>query len=82
MTWVHRLRRVREWASGGLPGVGATRVRVLRTSNGYAFNDPSKPSEFELRSGTEDQGFFSPMSAAVSVVENPLCRLLAMGRRG
>ncbi len=31
LSWVHRLRRMREWTAG-LPGVGATRVRVLRTS--------------------------------------------------
>ena len=39
MTWVHRLKRVRE-AVAGLPGIGATRTRVVRSSNGYTFNDP------------------------------------------
>jgi DNA-binding MarR family transcriptional regulator len=33
LEWVNRLKRVREWAPG-LPGIGASRVRVLRTSNG------------------------------------------------
>ncbi len=58
LTWVHRLRRVREWTAG-LPGVGATRVRVLRTSNAYAIRDPmpAKPCKSDLRAGTLNQGF-------------------------
>ncbi len=56
LEWVNRIKRVREWAPG-LPGVGATRVRVVRTSNAYAFNDPSlaNSSKSDLRSGTADQ---------------------------
>lgn len=56
MTWCNRLHRVREWTAG-LPGVGATRVRVLRTSNGYRFLDPGQSSKSDLPSGTADQAF-------------------------
>jgi hypothetical protein len=57
LTWVNRLKRVRE-AIPGLPGVGATRIRVLRTSNGYELRDPGAPvvrsnsSKSEKPSGT------------------------------
>ncbi len=39
LEWVNRIKRVREWMPG-LPGVGVTRVRVVRTSNAYSFRDP------------------------------------------
>jgi len=56
LEWVNRIKRVREWAPG-LPGMGATRVRVLRTSNSYAFNDPlsANSSKSDLPSGTSNQ---------------------------
>jgi Helix-turn-helix domain len=43
LTWVNRLRRVRECVDG-LFGAAAGRTRVVRTSNGYRFNDP-KPRQ-------------------------------------
>ncbi|MGO9421174.1 helix-turn-helix domain-containing protein [Roseiarcus sp.] len=60
LTWVNRIKRVREWAPG-LPGVGATRVRVVRTSNSYQFSDPASanPSNADFRQGTSNQGFNS-----------------------
>jgi len=56
LEWVNRIKRVREWAPG-LPGIGATRVRVVRTSNAYAFNDPlsANSSKSDLPSGTSNQ---------------------------
>ncbi len=68
LSWVNRIKRVREWAPG-LPGVGATRVRVVRTSNAYAFTDPSPDSsKSELPSGTSNQEFIPlfPPAAAVA----------------
>jgi Helix-turn-helix domain len=59
LTWVHRLKRVRE-RIGGLPGIGATRSRVLRASNGYRFEDPGQSSKSEKPTETSNQGFFSP----------------------
>jgi Helix-turn-helix domain len=58
LTWVHRLKRVRELVDG-LPGIGATRSRVLRASNGYRFEDPGNSSESEKPTGTSNQDFFS-----------------------
>jgi hypothetical protein len=68
LSWVNRLKRVRECAPG-LPGVGATRVRVLRTSNGYQFNDPSgSSSKSEKATGTANQAFI-PLPATSAAVE-------------
>src|SRR5277367_3529022 len=51
LTWVNRLKRVRE----------AGRVRVLRTSNGYAFHDPKSPKS-DFQSGTENQALPSSLA--------------------
>jgi Helix-turn-helix domain len=59
LEWVNRIKRVRKWAPG-LPGIGASRIRVVRTSNAYAFRDP-KPgpaSKFEIKPGTTTQVLF------------------------
>jgi hypothetical protein len=40
LTWCNRLKRVRERVAGLFGGDNAGRVRVVRTSNGYRFNDP------------------------------------------
>jgi hypothetical protein len=53
LTWANRLKRIRE-PIGGLPGIGATRSRVLRTSNGYLFEDPGISSKSEIPTGTTD----------------------------
>jgi Helix-turn-helix domain len=65
LSWVNRLKRVREWAPS-LPGVGATRTRVLRTSNAYRFDDPASKSE--KPSGTPNQGFI-PLFATPAAAE-------------
>jgi hypothetical protein len=49
LTWVNRIARVRERCPDLFGNMGS-RVRVVRTSNGYAFNDPK---------GAADRGFSS-----------------------
>jgi AraC-like DNA-binding protein len=75
LEWVNRIKRVREWAPG-LPGVGATRVRVVRTSNGYRFNDPGNSSKSELPTGTANQAFI-PLLAPAAAATNRLADGLA-----
>jgi len=64
LSWVHRIKRVRE-PCPDLLGDEGWRWRVLRTSNAYAFTDPSpaadRPisSKSEKPTGTPNQGFFS-----------------------
>jgi hypothetical protein len=63
LTWVNRLKRVRE-AGADLFGGDGVRVRVFRTSNGYRFNDPGAaavlgfPSKSKNQSGTSNQDSF------------------------
>ena len=59
MTWVNRLKRVRERCAD-LLGADGWRWRVMRTSNAYEFRDPGAadrpdPSKSENRAGTETQ---------------------------
>lgn len=49
LSWVNRIARIRERCTD-LFGQNGTRWRVIRTSNGYAFNDPK---------GAADRGFSS-----------------------
>jgi len=69
LSWVHRIKRVRE-PCPDLLGATGWRWRVLRTSNSYAFNDPSpagaqpNSSKSEKETGTANQEFFSPMRAS------------------
>jgi hypothetical protein len=69
LSWVQRIKRVREPCSD-LLGDNGWRWRVLRTSNSYAFTDPSpaadrpNSSKSEFPSGTPNQGFFSSLRAA------------------
>jgi AraC-like DNA-binding protein len=64
LSWVQRIKRVRE-SCPDLLGDNGWRWRVLRTSNSYAFTDPSpaadRPisSKSEKPTGTPNQGFFS-----------------------
>ena len=64
LSWVHRVKRVRESVSD-LLGANGWRWRVLRTSNAYAFTDPSpaadrpNSSKSEKPTGTPNQEFFS-----------------------
>jgi hypothetical protein len=68
LSWVHRIKRVRE-PCPDLLGENGWRWRVLRTSNSYAFNDPSpagtqpNSSKSEKETGTPNQEFFSPIRA-------------------
>jgi DNA-binding MarR family transcriptional regulator len=63
LTWVNRLKRVRERCQD-LFGHSGSLVRVLRTSNGYRFNDPKGaaqrgfPSKSDFPSGTPIQDSF------------------------
>ena len=60
LTWVQRIKRIRE-PCPDLLGEGGWRWRVLRTSNAYAFSDPSpavdrpKSSKSETPTGTPNQ---------------------------
>ena len=85
LSWVNRLKRVRK-ACSDLLGREESSVRVVRTSNGYQFNDPgtartvSAPSESKIQSGTTNQDSFllkaKPLSAS-SDPESPLSAALA-----
>jgi hypothetical protein len=67
LSWVHRIKRVRE-PCPDLLGATGWRWRVLRTSNSYAFKDPSpvggqpNSSKSEKETGPPPQEFFSPIS--------------------
>jgi hypothetical protein len=75
MTWVQRIKRVRERCSD-LLGDHGWRWRVLRTSNAYAFTDPSPATDWpnssksEKPTGTPNQEFFlrSAFGASRSLV--------------
>jgi hypothetical protein len=68
LSWVQRIKRVRDAAPDLFDGQG-WRWRVLRTSNAYAFTDPSpaadrpNSSKSEKPTGTPNQVFFSPIKA-------------------
>ena len=70
LSWVQRIKRVRE-PCPDLLGDNGWRWRVLRTSNSYAFNDPSpagvqpNSSKSEKETGTPNQEFLSSFMAAV-----------------
>jgi hypothetical protein len=52
LEWVNRLKRVREWAPG-VPGIGASRVRVLRTSNAWLSAIPGQIQLLSLKISLE-----------------------------
>lgn len=59
LTWVNRIVRIREWGPD-LFGRAQNRIRVIRTSNAYAFVDPlmrtsPSSSKSELPTGTAGQ---------------------------
>jgi hypothetical protein len=79
LTWVHRIKRVRE-AAPDLFGNQGWKWRVARTSNAYNFKDPSpaadrpaprRPTESESRAGTTNQGLFSSLGAAFGGERTP-----------
>ena len=55
LTWVHRIKRVREWVPGLFGKTSAWRSAVQRTSNGYSFADPLASSESNFQTGTAAQ---------------------------
>lgn len=61
VAWAHRLRRVREPVEG-LPGIGASDWRVMRSSNSYSFPLarllPALPDEGHSSLGTRIQNLF------------------------
>jgi hypothetical protein len=78
LSWVQRIKRVRE-PCPDLLGANGWRWRVLRTSNSYAFSDPSpagahaSSSKSEKETGTPNQEFFSSMTGdRGGVVDNRL----------
>src|SRR5271157_664911 len=92
LTWVNRLVRVRERCEDLFDHWGS-RVRVIRTSNGYQFNDPKPParpislgnsSKSDFPSGTSIQESIStiqPPTAADFDPDNPVqLALLRLGR--
>ena len=66
LSWVHRIKRVREAAPDLFDGRG-WRWRVNRTSNAYNFRDPGAATEApvatksEKPTGTANQAFFSSL---------------------
>jgi hypothetical protein len=84
LSWVHRVKRVREPVPD-LLGNNGWRWRVLRTSNSYAFNDPSPafggmagdyiPKPKWTRRSTYDRKL-EEIFAAEEVVDDYLCAAL------
>ena len=76
LTWVNRIVRIRERCED-LFGHQGSRVRVIRTSNGYQFNDPKGAadrgfsSKSDFQSGTPIQESFLLKLAPASRVLNP-----------
>ena len=56
LSWVNRIKRVREYVPGLFGKVSAWRTRVVRTSNAYVITDPLAPKS-EISPGTLTQGF-------------------------
>jgi hypothetical protein len=85
LTWVQRVKRVREQCSD-LLGDNGWRWRVLRTSNAYNFRDPGSPnrSKSEKPTGTPNQAFFPsvPHQFSPSRGNNPARFAAVMGREG
>ena len=56
LSWVNRIKRVREWVPGLFGKASAWRTRVIRTSNSYVLTDPLA-SKSDFQTGTLTQGF-------------------------
>jgi hypothetical protein len=56
LSWVNRIKRVREYVPGLFGKASAWRWRVVRTSNAYVISDPLA-SKFNFSPGTTTQGF-------------------------
>jgi hypothetical protein len=84
MSWVHRLKRVREQCPD-LLGDNGWRWRVLRTSNAYDFRDPGAPnsSKANFQTGTANQAFFPSLEGAFGADRtSPAAMKGAFGRGG
>ena len=89
LSWVHRIKRVREAAPDLFDGHG-WRWRVIRTSNAYAFTDPSpaanrpNSSKSEKPTGTPNQAFSSSLldQFLPSRGDNPDRSAAVTGRKG
>jgi hypothetical protein len=89
LSWVHRIKRVREAAPDLFDGCG-WRWRVIRTSNAYAFTDPSpaanrpNSSKSEKSTETANQAFFSslPRHLWLSRGDNSERSAAVTGRKG
>jgi hypothetical protein len=80
LTWVNRLVRVREWSSErDLCGRPVRRVRVLRTSNAYTFNDPNS-SKSDSCPGTPNQGLLNLASCDLRGEGPAIAGMAAEGR--
>jgi AraC-like DNA-binding protein len=85
LTWVQRIKRIRE-PCPDLLGEGGWRWRVLRTSNAYAFSDPSpaadrpNSSKSETLTGTPNQEFFSPKERRKSKFARPGSSVWSIGQ--
>jgi hypothetical protein len=55
LTWINRIKRVREYVPGLFGKASAWRWRVLRTSNAYVVTDPLAASKFTFETGTITQ---------------------------
>jgi Helix-turn-helix domain len=84
LSWVQRIKRVRE-RCGDLLGDDGWRWRVLRTSNAYAFNDPSpagdqpNSSKSEKPTETPNQELFSSKKREKSIIGHPIRSLWSIG---
>jgi hypothetical protein len=80
LSWVNRIVRIRERCAD-LFGNSGTRWRIIRTSNGYAFNDPkgaaSKgfPSKSDFPSGTSIQDLPSVLTPPAPLEIDPSTEL-------
>jgi hypothetical protein len=89
LSWVQRIKRVREAAPDLFDGQG-WRWRVLRTSNAYAFTDPSpaanrpNSSKSEKPTGTPNQAFSSSLldQFLPSRGDNPARSAAVTGQKG
>ena len=79
LSWVNRIVRIRERCAD-LFGHMGSRVRVIRTSNGYQFNDPKGaayrgfPSKSDFPSGTSIQDSISSLAPPALARNRPLDR--------
>ncbi len=71
LTWVHRIKRVRERVAG-LGGIWAATWRVIRTSNAYDFPSIAKQTRAFLDKGQKGGGTTIPVTFSLSAAEpNP-----------